>query len=56
MFDKERMQCKILNTMLCDSDDINFGEIMAIYELGKDPFTLITNAFTYGFLKGRDVQ
>ena len=33
-------------------EDITVGEIKAIYEMGTNPFDLIVNAFTYGFLKG----
>ena len=51
MFDKEKFQTEILDLEVPDEDDITTEEIMAIYELGNDPFSLITNGFLCGMMK-----
>lgn len=53
MFNKEEVKRKIQDAVIPDDVDINLGEIKAIYEMGSNPFNLITNAFIYGFLKGK---
>lgn len=51
MFDKEKFQTEILNVEVPEYKDITTEEIMAIYELGNDPFNLITNGFLCGMMK-----
>ena len=52
MFNKEKFQMDILNTKVPEELDLTVGEMYAIYELGKDPFSLISNAFICGLIKG----
>lgn len=51
MFDKDKFQSEIMNVDVPENKDITTEEIMAIYELGNDPFHLITNGFLCGMLK-----
>ena len=52
MSNKTKIQNAIINANVPADLDIVVEEIWAICELGKDPFSLISNAFIYGLMKG----
>jgi hypothetical protein len=43
----------IVNATVPEADDLTADEIMQICAMNKDPFSLITNAFLYGYMKGK---
>lgn len=43
----------IVNANVPEEYDLTSGEIMKIYAMNKDPFSLITNAFLYGYMKAK---